>query len=1153
MSKDSSSIFLDVSGRRWRAIRRATLAGGILTTVIVIGFALLLIIPQALPNLQEAKRAVGAKKRKPAATTRAAAAQAAARIRLTAALARKPPPPSMRASFLAVEQNRRKEPALPASRTSRNGERPGIVAGFVVKWDDNSFASFKAHAAELDWVIGEWVFLTPGRGTLLKIGPDFKVLEVVQQQPPKERPRVFAMLSNFDSRTGKFDSILLRRLLATAASRQAAAVELVQAAQRWGFAGITVDFEEVPTDLFDEMFDFMRILRAGLTPGGRLLTSAVGVGTDEALARRYAAVNDYVFLMLYDEHYGPGDPGPVASQSWYEAKARQLASWITPSKSILALGTYGYHWDDADGKLTGRQLTFQDAMFLAREQRAMVRFDSTSRNPYLLWSDPDSTDHVVWFLDGVTAWNQSRAAAQLGAAGVAMWRLGSEDPSLWSVISNDVTKPTPDMLGPIPAGYDPQFDGKGEMLRLTSRPTAGRRFLQSDSGTGMVVHERIIQFPSPWAVQRFGARDSMKVALTFDDGPDPRYTPAILDTLRSRGVKATFFVIGRQADAYPILLRRIVREGHEVGNHTYTHPNLGLTSALVTRLELIATGRLLETVLSRRTALFRPPYFGDAEPTTSDELDPVAIATDLGYLTVGVHIDSEDWLITNPDSILHRTLDRRSESKDSNHVVLLHDSGGDRRATVAMLGTLIDSLKADGDTLVLVSELAGISRDEAMPTITSASAFTRAVDIAAFGAIGFFDWGFYWIFVTAVVLGLARLVFIMTLALWQRRRTHASPTADDFAPAVTVVVPAYREEPVIARTIGSLLAQDYDGPLHVVIIDDGSPDATYEAAVRAAAGDPRVTVLRQANGGKASALNHGVRYARSEIVVCLDADTQFESRTVRELIAPLVDPRVGAVAGNAKVGNRVNLVTRWQAIEYITSQNLDRRAFAVLNCIIVVPGAVGAWRRSLVLDAGGFGGDTLAEDQDLTIRLRTAGHSIAYAERAVAWTEAPDTLGALSRQRFRWSFGTLQCAWKHKGALLRPRYGTLGFVALPNTWLFQLLLTALSPLADLMFLWGLVSVWLTWRTHGETYALTDLEHVMLYYAVFVLSDWLSAVIAFTMEPDEEIGLSWLIMLQRFAYRQLMYSVVLRSFVAAFRGRLVGWGRLERKATVEMPV
>jgi cellulose synthase/poly-beta-1,6-N-acetylglucosamine synthase-like glycosyltransferase/peptidoglycan/xylan/chitin deacetylase (PgdA/CDA1 family)/spore germination protein YaaH len=1149
-----ASVFLDATGKRWRRIRRATLAAGIVSTLLALGLAVTLISPQALPNLQEARRAVGVQRRRTIVSTRQAAEKAAAKIRLMAALARKPAPPAVRTSQLRVEKNRAEEPAALARASPLNEERPKIVAGFVVKWDDNSFASFKAHATDLDWVVGEWAFLTAG-GSSLTIGPDFKVLYVVQQLPAKNRPRVFAMVSNFDHKRAKFNADGLRRLLGTRASRQAAAIQLVDAAQKYGLAGITMDFEEVPGDLLDPMFEFMRFLRAGLTPGGRLLTSAVAVSTDSALARRYAAANDYLFLMLYDEHYSSGDPGPVASQAWYDARARQLLQAVSPARAILALGAYGYHWDDAGGRLSGRQLTFQDAIRLAQDNGALVQFDSVSLNPYLTWTDTDSTDHAVWFLDGATAWNQSRVAVGLGTAGAAIWRLGSEDPSLWNAISNRVEHPEPTLLERMPPGYDPQFDGKGEMLRLTSRPSPGRRFLRADPRTGAIVHERITQYPSPWIVQRFGARDSMKVALTFDDGPDPRYTPAILDTLRSRGVKATFFVIGRNADENPGLLRRIVREGHEIGNHTYTHPNLSLTNPLVARLELIATGRLLETLLDRRTALFRPPYFGDAEPTTSDELDPIGIATDLGYLTVGVHIDSEDWRLTEPDSILRRTLQIRGDSRDSNHVVLLHDSGGDRRATVAVLGALIDSLRAGGDSLVLASELAGISRDEAMPRVASRTALSRVVDIVGFGAIGALDWGLYWIFLVAVALGMVRLAFIITLAAMQRARSRKERSlagAAAFAPGVSVVIPAFCEERVVVPTIERLLAQDYAGHIEIIAVDDGSPDATYDVAARAFGAHPRVRVLRQPNGGKAAALNFGIAHAREPVVVCLDADTQFERGTVRELVAPLADPGVGAVAGNAKVGNRINLVIRWQALEYVTSQNLERRAFALLDCITVIPGAVGAWRRALVLDAGGFSGDTLAEDQDLTIRLRRLGHRVAYAQRAVAWTEAPDTLGALSKQRFRWSFGTLQCAWKHRDALFRTRYGTLGLVALPNTWVFQLLLTALSPLTDLMFAWALLNVWLTLGSHGASYALTDLEHVMMYYGVFLITDWLGAMIAFMSEPDEERGLTWLIMLQRFAYRQIMYFVVLKSFLAAVRGRVVGWGQLEPKATVGLP-
>jgi peptidoglycan-N-acetylglucosamine deacetylase len=262
---------------------------------------------------------------------------------------------------------------------------------------------------------------------------------------------------------------------------------------------------------------------------------------------------------------------------------------------------------------------------------------------------------------------------------------------------------------------------------------------------------------------------------------------------------------------------------------------------------------------------------------------------------------------------------------------------------------------------------------------------------------------------------------------------------------------------------------------------------------------------------------------------------------------------LGAVAGNAKVGNRVNLVTRWQALEYVTSQNLDRRAFSLLDGIIVVPGAVGAWRKSLVEAVGGFRADTLAEDQDLTLAIRQAGHSIAYADGAIGYTEAPDSFGALAKQRFRWSFGTLQCAWKYRQTLFRGRYGSLGWAALPNTWLFQLLLPAISPLADLMFAYSLISIGLTRYQHGSTYALTSLAHVFTYYAVFLLVDWLAAALAFLMEPGEDKSLTWLILIQRFAYRQLMYWVVVRSFKAAIQGRVVGWGKLERKATAQLPV
>ncbi|HEY2849744.1 MAG TPA: glycosyl hydrolase family 18 protein, partial [Gemmatimonadaceae bacterium] len=520
MPHTKGSVFLDPSGKRWRNIRRVTLAAGILSTLTALGLAITFLIPPILPNLQAAKSAVRITPRQNRLTiTRDAARKRADREQLLAALTRKPVPPATHAERLAVAVNRPSESRDAQRKVAPNAQRPPIVAGFYVNWDDNSFTSFKAHVTDLDWVIGEWVFLSKG-GTGLKITPDAKVLYVVQNLPEKDRPRIFAMVSNFDGQ--KFSSDLLRRMLKTAASREAAAIQLVDAAQKFGFAGITIDFEEVPDDLLDPMFDFMRILRAGLRPGGRLLTSAVAVSTDEALARRYAAANDYLFLMLYDEHYGTGDPGPVASQSWYVEKARQFMTWIPAQKTILALGAYGTEWNDAGPKLTGATLTFEDAMVRAKEHGATVQFDSVSLNPYITYTDSAGTDHVAWFLDAVTAWNQAQAGVALGAAGTAVWRLGSEDPSIWNAISNDVPRGQPTTLADIPGGYDPKFAGVGGLLRITTRPQPGHRLLQVDPRTQLITHESITQFPSPWVVERFGSSDPGKVAITFDDGPDPR-------------------------------------------------------------------------------------------------------------------------------------------------------------------------------------------------------------------------------------------------------------------------------------------------------------------------------------------------------------------------------------------------------------------------------------------------------------------------------------------------------------------------------------------------------------------------------------------------------------------------------------------------------
>jgi cellulose synthase/poly-beta-1,6-N-acetylglucosamine synthase-like glycosyltransferase len=406
------------------------------------------------------------------------------------------------------------------------------------------------------------------------------------------------------------------------------------------------------------------------------------------------------------------------------------------------------------------------------------------------------------------------------------------------------------------------------------------------------------------------------------------------------------------------------------------------------------------------------------------------------------------------------------------------------------------------------------------------------------------------LFLAAIGLGLARLAALCGLALLGRARANRRGVPSDADElSVSVLIPAFNEAKVIASSIRQILASTHR-KLRIIVIDDGSTDGTSSVVSTCFAGDERVTLIATQNGGKARAINLGLTQADGDIVVVLDADTQFEPQTISHLVRWFADPAVGAVAGNAKVGNRLNMLTRWQALEYITAQNLERRALAALGCITVVPGAVGAWRREAIVRLGGFPSNTLAEDQDLTIMIQREGYKALFDQEAIAWTEAPDSMTGLAKQRFRWAFGTLQCLWKHRRVNLNPRYGALGLVAMPQVWMFQIALALLSPLIDLALIYQILRTLTDYLQHGEQFNSGNLMITATYYAVFMAVDLSAAMIAFFLEKKEDRSLLWWLVLQRFGYRQIMYYVVAKSVLRALQGRVVGWGKLERKATVK---
>ena len=1130
------SVFFDPSGKRARRLRWIQWIFGSAISVIAVAFAvyLLVISPSATSDLTGKAAAlfhlpvtgVSFDKVDPKTTKRVAAGLRARQRDLA------------RDSLAKRAHEARNKPA-PAWLSGVPGR--ALSMGFYANWDDNSLPALKRALPQLDWVIPAWLNL---QGPDMALHSEMNQLAVEAISQIRPNIPVLPMIQN--SVEGSWDGPGLAHLLADPARRAARLQEIVSFLDTNKMRGLTVDFESVPAGAQKDLLVFLGELEAEFDKRDWALLVCVPFDDPDWNYQAVSEVADFLVLMAYDEHWEEGSPGAIASQAWFEKTLDKRMKDLDPAQTIIAIGNYGYDW--APGK-PAEDVTYQEAIRSAQESEADIDFDEDAENPHFSYEE-EGHKHEVWFLDAVTSYNQIRASDIYKPFGYVLWRLGSEDPSVWSVLGRPYGAPVPDGLRTIDGGQDVDFRGQGEILRVAAVPAQGKRTLEIDPDSGDIVDQTYTAMPMSYVIQRFGAVPN-KIALTFDDGPDRRWTPAILDILKAKGVRATFFVIGENAGSSSELVRREVAEGHDVGNHTFTHPNLSVVPEQLERLELDTTRKLFESITGRSMRLFRPPYLGDADPTSLDQIDAVRVAQNMGFVTVGLRIDPDDWMQPGVQNIIDQTLLQiQSDDEDvRGQIVLLHDSGGDRSQTIAALPVIIDALRAKHYELVPVSELAGLTPDQVMPPLPQGSVLPRMAR-PVFLTLGQFGQVMHALFLAAIALGLARVVFLCILGLihkWRELHT-VPPVLPDDAPLISVLIPAHNEARVIVASIQRILRSSYPR-IEVIVIDDGSDDDTAAVVSQNFPASDAVTVISVANGGKAKALNVGLGLAHGSVVVALDADTQFEPETISSLARWFTDPKVGAVAGNAKVGNRVNTITNWQALEYISAQNLERRALMVLGCITVVPGAVGAWRRSVLDELGGFPSNTLAEDQDLTISVQKAGYEVLYDSSAIAWTEAPDTVQGLIRQRFRWAFGTFQCIWKHRAALFARRYGTLGFIALPQVILFQIVLASISPLLDLALVFQIVKTGIDWLQHRGQFDPTNLYLTTIYFFAFMALDTVVVAIALAMEKQEEWSLLPLLALQRFGYRQLLYYVVIKSVFSAAAGGRVGWGKLERKGTV----
>ncbi|MBE8477808.1 bifunctional polysaccharide deacetylase/glycosyltransferase family 2 protein [Streptomyces justiciae] len=642
------------------------------------------------------------------------------------------------------------------------------------------------------------------------------------------------------------------------------------------------------------------------------------------------------------------------------------------------------------------------------------------------------------------------------------------------------------------------------------------------------------------------------IALTFDDGPNPTYTPQVLEILEKYDVPATFFVVGSMVSRYPGIVKDMVEQGNEVGIHTFTHVDLSYQSDARVNREMQQTQLALAGAAGITTTLFRAPYSSETDAIDNYSWPVYQKLGEDGYTSVFVDTDSDDWKKPGVAKIVKWA----TPSKSNGASVLFHDAGGERSQTIKALPKYIEKMRAKGYTFTTISGV--LEKDQSVNApvgqqpsgVNTLQAAHRAATGATLyegkaliAAVAVAEWAVPALSVGLMVVGVAVMGrFGMMLILARRHYRQRNKRRFSWGPTVTrpvsVIVPAYNEKECIANTLKSLAQSTH--PIEIIVVDDGSTDGTSEIARDAAyeLGMTNVRVIRQENAGKPAALNNGVRNASYDIVIMMDGDTVFEPDAVHQLVQPFADPEVGAVAGNAKVGNRDTVIGAWQHIEYVMGFNLDRRMYDLLRCMPTIPGAIGAFRRDAVLQVGGMSEDTLAEDTDITIAMHRAGWRVVYQEHAKAWTEAPGSLKQLWSQRYRWSYGTMQALWKHRKSLTdKGPSGRFGRVGMPLVVIFQIVTPVFAPLIDVFTAYSMIFI--------------DFQAALLAWLAVLGIQLVCAAYAFRLDKEKY---RYLLMmpLQQLAYRQMMYLVLIHSCITALTGGRLRWQKLKRTGEVGTP-
>src|SRR6266550_114421 len=599
-------VFSDPSGKRWPRLRLILLIGGVGFFVALVLFVQTLFVipkmnvPFSLRQLKGQLRAL--QRENPAGHVS--------------------PASSLWQKFSATRQAAKKlAGTAPASSPRPRKKAPDneVRLAFYVNGDPYSYASLEQHAAQITHVCPEWMTVIDGMGDL-QIDSDSRVSKLAANKGIALMP----LLTNLVGDTWQPEAI--ENLAHGPAERQDRFIGKVLAALRNAkAAGVVLDWEQIDPAYKKDITAFIDKFADALHDDGKELWLCVQPGQElDYIDFDVLADNvDRFVAMLFDETSDVDPPGPLGSRSWFEGWLHVLLEGSDTKQWIIALGSYGYDWTIGEKK--AELITFPEAMSRANNAKVeSAEIKAPSYNPYFYFEDGDK-EHAVWFLDVVTFLNELREVRDQKAGGFALYRLGTEDPAIWDALNvrrdfnlDKQTRQAVEILG----GTDTITDvGEGEIVTVDESRSDGMRNVSVD-GDGYLT-AKYTKFPQFPTLYHQGAGDEHQVAITFDDGPDPQWTPKILDILKTANAKAAFFLVGVNAEKYPGLVRRIVNEGHEIGNHTYYHPNLALAWPEHVRLELNATQLLIETITGRATTLFRPPYAADTQPSQMSELMPL--------------------------------------------------------------------------------------------------------------------------------------------------------------------------------------------------------------------------------------------------------------------------------------------------------------------------------------------------------------------------------------------------------------------------------------------------------------------------------------------------------------------------------------------------